>query len=409
MCPAGYYCPKGTTTAPVCGDASLYCPEGSTVPTTADPGYYTAGGTSVSTRTHQIECQFGHYCIDGIKTACPAGRYGQTRRISSETCTGPCPAGYVCPAGSVALGADDKITDCGSSAVYCPSGSGSPVLVSTGYYTSGGDSPTRHITQTECEPGCVALVVVVCCMQVTERLTPPRMCPPRHYCVAGEKFPCGSGVYGATAGLSTSSCTGPCAAGRFGTTPGQTDDQCEGPCEAGHWCPEGSASSTQEACPAGRYSMAGATTESWYVLTRTDCVPHGVGVPANVPRWLFSTSLCPRGFYCQVATSEVAVKECGSAQFFCPEGSSAPRGATRGYYTAPLEEPEDQRYGQAQCQAGSYCLSGESILCPQGRYGSEPGLSSSDCSGPCAAGRYGNETGHTTATCTWGVAATLQC
>ena len=178
MCPAGYYCPKGTTTAPVCGDASLYCPEGSTVPTTADPGYYTAGGTSVSTRTHQIECQFGHYCIDGIKTACPAGRYGQTRRISSETCTGPCPAGYVCPAGSVALGADDKITDCGSSAVYCPSGSGSPVLVSTGYYTSGGDSPTRHITQTECEPGCAALVVVVCCMQVAERLTPPRMCPP---------------------------------------------------------------------------------------------------------------------------------------------------------------------------------------------------------------------------------------
>ena len=43
---------------------------------------------------------------------------------------------------------------------------------------------------------------------------------------------------------------------------------------------------------------------------------------------------------------------------------------------------------QVQCPPGTYCMEGVRRPCPQGTYGSSPGLSSSRCSGPCHAGYY---------------------
>merc|ERR1711871_1395483 len=50
-CKEGYYCPEGSTTSTevMCGDASRYCPENTSIPIDVTPGYYTMGDT-VSTR-----------------------------------------------------------------------------------------------------------------------------------------------------------------------------------------------------------------------------------------------------------------------------------------------------------------------------------------------------------------------
>ena len=42
----------------------------------------------------------GTYCSDGIVNLCPKGRYGSSIGSSVSTCTGWCPAGHYCPAGT---------------------------------------------------------------------------------------------------------------------------------------------------------------------------------------------------------------------------------------------------------------------------------------------------------------------
>ena len=120
-CAAGYYCPEGSTSPfqKECGEYILeieptlsvdkfrlrtlsnayFCPEGSPLPLPAPPGYFTVNGTS-STRSAIEECVPGTYCIEGIIRDCPAGRYGDSYKIFSPDCTGPCRKGYYCPVGS---------------------------------------------------------------------------------------------------------------------------------------------------------------------------------------------------------------------------------------------------------------------------------------------------------------------
>ena len=77
----------------------VYCPEGSANPLVVLPGYYTTGNTR-TTRTAIVKCPNSSYCVDGVIRDCPAGRYGITERLHNEKCSGPCAAGYFCPAGS---------------------------------------------------------------------------------------------------------------------------------------------------------------------------------------------------------------------------------------------------------------------------------------------------------------------
>ena len=49
------------------------------------------------TRYTQTLCEPGFYCSNGVKTPCPAGRYGATFGLSESFCTGSCAAGYVRP------------------------------------------------------------------------------------------------------------------------------------------------------------------------------------------------------------------------------------------------------------------------------------------------------------------------
>ena len=53
------------------------------------------------------------------------------------------------------------------------------------------------------------------------------------YCSQGLALSCPVGTYGATAGLTTSSCSGFCSIGSYGAKTGLTTATCSGPCEQG--------------------------------------------------------------------------------------------------------------------------------------------------------------------------------
>jgi len=78
---------------------SVYCPEGTASPLFVRRGYYTAGGNR-TTRFTQEPCPMGSYCVNGVISSCPAGRYGRAERLTEATCTGLCAKGHYCPAGS---------------------------------------------------------------------------------------------------------------------------------------------------------------------------------------------------------------------------------------------------------------------------------------------------------------------
>jgi hypothetical protein len=77
-------------------------------------------------------CTQGSYCTNGVSTLCPAGNFGSSTGLSSSSCSGSCIAGYFCGAGSTS----SNVNPCGAINVYCPTGSGAPITVSTNYYTT---------------------------------------------------------------------------------------------------------------------------------------------------------------------------------------------------------------------------------------------------------------------------------
>jgi hypothetical protein len=146
-CPAGWYCPVGTvrSTDFPCGSSThTFCPEGSTRPTPTTLGFYTTepqhtrgGGFSSEKR-----CPPGSYCIEGVRTLCPAGRFGAIHESINASCDGLCLPGWYCPAGSITP--DQEA--CGGTDKYCPAGSATPLRVTLGYYTVGSnkDYETRN-------------------------------------------------------------------------------------------------------------------------------------------------------------------------------------------------------------------------------------------------------------------------
>lgn len=104
-----------------CGSVNMYCPEGANTPTAVSTGFYTLNeppfgflpGDVINEslrrrllfpyagrRSSQVECEKGHYCVGGRRYPCAAGRYGDSRRLSSEECSGECPLGSFCPEAS---------------------------------------------------------------------------------------------------------------------------------------------------------------------------------------------------------------------------------------------------------------------------------------------------------------------
>ena len=94
-CPAGYYCGNGTVAPLVCGNASVYCPGGSSSPSLVPPGSYsTPEAGNASLRSGVAQCQSGEYCVagSGVRLPCSGGTYSADvgRTIPCDT---SCPAG----------------------------------------------------------------------------------------------------------------------------------------------------------------------------------------------------------------------------------------------------------------------------------------------------------------------------
>ena len=221
-------------------------------------------------------CEKGTFCINGIKESCPAGTYGETDGLTSNVCSGLCPAGYFCPEGSVSP------TPCGNSSQYCPEGSSQPRPIPSGYFGIGKDR-NLHFD------------IIIC--------------PKGTYCMDGFKHVCQPGSYGDTVGLSTESCSAPCPAGYYCPT-GSSDARAH-PCSSSpeFYCPEGSSRELrgkygyysidyhhkdgagygeQELCPKGSYCVDG---------VRHLCPAGHYGAMQQMTNQSCS-GLCRPGWYC---------------------------------------------------------------------------------------------------------------
>lgn len=114
LCAAGYYCPEASTHIfeKQCGaehtsiysnsslnSNAVFCPEGSSSPLVVQVGHYSVGFNR-TTRESTVPCHPGSYCVNGVISDCPAGRFGAVERLSDAGCSGPCRRGHYCPPGS---------------------------------------------------------------------------------------------------------------------------------------------------------------------------------------------------------------------------------------------------------------------------------------------------------------------
>lgn len=313
------------------------------------------------------DCEEGSYCINGIKTPCPAGFYGDRSRLNTSECGGLCPAGFYCPIGTVR----STSFPCGGSNVYCPLGSQEPIPVPVGYYgldINGTESLSTLATRVAIE-----------------------ICPLGHYCADGIKYSCPPGTYGNRIGLSNVSCSGSCVEGFYcpersvspfeidcGASPvvycppasGRPNRTALGyyalrtnismtyasgfvyqkPCPLGSYCVDG----VRYLCPAGRYGLK-------IRETNASC-----------------TGGCLGGYYCPPGSTLSNEIQCDGTNIYCPPGSGSPRNVTLGYYTVSLDQYTGppfqdfytrlvQLYGdnvfqgyaftnQTICEPGFYCL-----------------------------------------------------
>lgn len=204
-CAAGFYCPAGSITfnEVQCDSTAVYCPTGSSEPTTVSPGHYTIGHSSDAgydgnvfrgqANVGQALCEPGYYCLrDGIKRRCPAGRYGAQYGVTNRDCDGPCKLGHYCPEGSTSAtqmrcGDADPVSP---SNLFCVPGSAVPQTIHSGYY-SGELQRVTHRT-------CLFVLTPVPTVLGDDEYTRggERRCEPGFFCRDGVKHLCAGGFYG---------------------------------------------------------------------------------------------------------------------------------------------------------------------------------------------------------------------
>ena len=374
LCAAGFYCPEGSTsnTQFPCGNDSVYCPEGSASPTAVDTGYYSvdgsyhADGWDNRTRTSQLLCPQGHFCVDGVRRGCPPGTY--SAEFGATSCDQVCPAGFHCPLGSI------EPVPCEGSKVYCPEGSSRPLVVQPRHYA---------VSDTAAN------------VRGANRSSAQVFCPPGSFCIDGIKYEC--------------------PAGRYGSSQGEIDPLCSGECEEGHYCPKASTSPRQVVCggadvycpPAsieptpvtpGFYTVGGesAVTQNDQVQceegywcengVRFECFEGHYGAEKGLVSGTCSGQ-CYAGFYCEKQSTSPMQYVCGDETFFCPIGSSAPTPVSDGHYTIDPAENGGMT-AERLCGIGHYCTAGEQHECWPGHFGSSYGNTAPTCDGECYEGYY---------------------
>jgi hypothetical protein len=352
------------------------------------------------TRSSQMECEPGHFCVGGLRYRCPKGFYGALTRETRPQCQGMCAQGYYCRDASISPYA----TPCGSVDKICPTtnstGSFIPIQVSAGYYTLGGSQETLRFEAA--------------------------ICPVGFYCPGdGRRYLCPAGTYADVEGETSPQCRGFCDRGYFciGGSPSRQQFKCG---SANVYCPIGSAQPVP--VHEGFYSIftgpdAGAQ-QLWDQQNSTasaelPCEPgyycvSGVKYPCppGTFGWQYGDTspqcggLCSAGYYCpsyltpQVGAPDhtvwpgrphtrAAELECGGVTFYCPRGAIFPLQVGTGNYTVGgTDQLNNTRTGQLPCLPGTFCENGIVNLCPKGRYGDKSGESVPTCAGWCPPGHY---------------------
>ena len=394
VCPAGNYCPLGSVHPLPCGDASVYCPEGSIEPQAVPLGFYSLGTDQVHFQNQFAAaiCARGHYCVDGLRTPCPGGVFGDEEGLSSAACSGPCPAGYFCPYKSTSRSA--HACNFNNPGYFCPEGSDHPLQVKLGYFSvdnqvllaadAGTDALHALLSDGGYSQGNGGGVVlraggsVGTAPALVGGYAGQELCPPGSYCVDGIRFLCPEGRYGSISGQTNSSCTGACAVGFY--CPAGSLSKIQEPCGSHHqFCPEGSARPT--AVTPGYYTLHLAefyNPENNSLFVHTDpaiirameegsvgafqqlffynslrqgtqslcekghyCLSDGIRRKCPVGRYgetegmtdASCTGPCPAGYYCPEGSFNGTALECGNAEVYCPVGAKTPHHASEGYYT----------------------------------------------------------------------------
>lgn len=346
-CEEGYYCPSGSIRARqvTCEhDPGVFCPAGSGAPLPLFDGQDTlTGGVGayyavpspadvtaddpLAGAVAQNVCPMGHYCQEGKKFACPPGRYGSTKGITTPLCSGVCEAGYYCPAGSVS----PREHRCGGNDVFCPPGSFEPTLVAPDSYGIGGSVTTR---------------------------TGQRQCQPGSYCLNGQRFECPEG--------------------RYGVREGETDPGCSGPCDAGYFCEAGSPNPKQYECGSPDVYCPEGSSEPHPVFT-------GYYTVRVVPDATVETTTGEAFSHPQ----SMSQFQPDALNVYPPDTTVGSASAVASTILSEIRlDTSAIRTHERMCEEGFFCFNGQRFECPAGRFGNERMLSDDLCSGNCTAGYY---------------------
>ncbi|CDW74865.1 cast multi-domain protein [Stylonychia lemnae] len=407
-CPAGKYCPLGTsypipcpagtfsstayqysntsckpcTTGFYCSQSGLSAPTGS-----CDPGFYCPGG-QISPRPKNFSCKEGEYCPakSGLPTIVPAGYYQsmpfQSTYVicpkgyyceegSTQYKNNSCPPGYYCPAGTQY-----------KNQYPCPAGKYQPL---TGQYTCIDCDPGKYCNQTglsqvkgDCSAGyyCKSGSATATPITFQNGVEVGGQCKKGYYCPSGSAVmrPCLPGQYCGKVGLDKPS--GQCKAGYYClttaivSTPNNEIDG-GGICPAGYYCQEGS--TVPIPCPVGTFSSLSGNTHKdncTICLNGTYCESSGLSAP---------TGQCARGYYCPQGQ-----KTPRNPDYICPIGYRCPLGSTdpiscSDYTYQDMKGQENckdcppgyncTKTGLSLCGAQFYCPQSQvRQACPAGRF-----------------------------------------
>ena len=246
----------------------------------------------------------GHFCVGGVKSPCPAGRFGNRLGLSSAECSGLCPPGHYCPIGSIngtflrcpagRYGAtpglhDSSCTDRCSAGYHCYEASTSPTQLQCAivHQEFVGDFSQWNLFNNFNEsifPNNGNLTdfyrsrqvylehfqTVLYTDRITNRIRFQLIQPNSVYCPIGTSIPLTvlPGYY--TTGFNASTRSDQsicpvgsycvhgvrisCPGGTYGDQLGLYNETCTGRCSRGFYCPAGSTSSRQFPCPIGKHT-----------------------------------------------------------------------------------------------------------------------------------------------------------
>ncbi|CAN0099917.1 unnamed protein product, partial [Heterosigma akashiwo] len=411
-CRGGHYCahPNGTVTGPCA--AGYYCVGGSWDGT--PEALYNANGTLLGD-----VCPAGHYCPEGSSqpVPCGPGHYASATHNTNASDCAPCTPGYHCPNASTVVP-----TELCPEGFYCEEGTENPHLqCAAGQQcplgsSSAGDCPEGTYQPYAAQGNCSSCPPGQYCGVKT---TTPSDCPPGFFCPESTRhaheFPCPNGTYSNESRLEMQSQCVDCDPGSYCLYEGMTapsgfcdsgfycnygavisapdsegvygytgetcvnreDGQANDVCPVGHYCPQGSGYPIP--CPQGTYNNeSGAGSSS----VCTDCTP---GWYCDHNATIQPYRGCPSGYYCP-GGDIVPTFLCPQGHY-CPEKSGQPIQCNAGYYA------DDE--GQASCTvcpAGYYCEDTAANItdCPAGHYC--PNATEFATEFPCPAGTFNNRT-----------------